>query len=70
MTTHFKDYDVTLTIRVSTKVTFARGAESELAPIRKVDAIDNAIGALPDLSDITAAGFEITYPIDGEANER
>ena len=64
-----KDYEVTLSIRVTTVVRFAP-MERE-GTITKSDAIDNAIGSLPFgwLEAAESEGFSVAYPIDGEAVE-
>ena len=58
------DYSVTLTLRVTTKVTFASGTPT------LADAIDNAIGGLPDslLQWFDDQGYDLALPIDGEAS--
>jgi hypothetical protein len=71
------DYMVTLTIRLTTRVGFARsakyGSPRGTSPddediITLSDAIDNAIGALPeDVFDGFGGEFTIALPIDGEA---
>lgn len=66
-----KDYSVTLTVRLHTTVSFA--ATERKRPITKADAIDNAIGMIPEgplsLFDGFGGEFEIALPIDGEAEE-
>lgn len=62
----YPDFDVTLTIRLTTNVSFDPGS----AP-SKSDAIDNAIGRLPDdLAGALGGAFSVAYPIDGEATEQ
>jgi hypothetical protein len=71
------DYLVHLTIRLTTTVRFARSAPymspKGTAPddadvITLSDAIDNAIGQLPeDVFDGFGGEFDIALPIDGEA---
>ena len=66
-----KDYAVTLTLRLSTVVSFAP-MERE-GPLTYSDAIENAIGSLPSgwLATVEGEGFAVAYPIDGEVtNER
>ena len=63
----YVDHDVTLTIKASTRVTFAmHGREGTV--ITKTDAIDNAIGSIPDevFSMLEDNGFTLAYPIEGE----
>lgn len=64
-----KEYDVTLTLRISTWVPFAP-AERD-GPLRPSDAVDNAIGMIPEsvFEALRGEGFEIALPIDGEAVE-
>ncbi len=65
-------FDVTLTIRLSTTIAFARGAGlDDNAEIRPSDAIENAIANLPpELFDGFGGEFDVALPIDGEAVER
>ncbi len=67
-------YEVTLTLRVTTMVGFARGAGlPDHAEITPSDAIENAIGSgisggegsIESLLDYL--GFELALPIEGEA---
>ena len=61
-----KTYQVTLTIHLSTSVWFAPVERDR--PVTKSDAIDNAIGRLPDdVFDGFGGEFEVALPIDGEA---
>ena len=64
-------FSVTLTIRLSTVVSFARGAGlDDNRIILPSDAIENAIGFLPEeVFDGFGGEFEIALPIDGEAVE-
>lgn len=67
----WKEYEVTLTIRLTTTMVFARDTEEELAPISKADAIGNAIESLPFgfEADLNGEGWSVALPIDGEAEE-
>ena len=64
--TEERDIPVTLTLRLSTIVSFA--SMERTGPITNHDAIDNAIGSLPYgwLDQAESEGFVIAYPIDGE----
>lgn len=62
-----KDYDVTLTVRVSTRISFADMERQ--TPITESDAIENAISATFAWNLFESEGFSIAYPIDGEAVE-
>lgn len=75
---YYRDYDVTLTLRISTRVTFCRASGDELAAIRGSDAIDNAIGSLPSAYDsdgnpadllewFREVGWDVSLPVDGVA---
>lgn len=61
------DYEVTLTIRATTTVSFAE-MEREY-PITPRDAIENAIGSTFAIDLLEQEGFIVAYPIDGEATE-
>lgn len=65
------DYAVTLTIRLHARVGFARirpGDPSDADVITPSDAIENAIGLLPqDVFDGFGGEFEVALPIEGEA---
>lgn len=62
-----KDYVVTLTLKLTTKIIFSPIERDH--PITKADAIENAIGYLPQhvIDELEGEGFEIAYPIEGEA---
>lgn len=64
-------FDVTLTVRLSTTVAFARGAGlPDDTEIRPSDAIENAISMLPeDVFDGFGGEFIVALPIEGEAEE-
>ncbi len=64
-----KDYAVTLTLRLSTTISFA-GMERE-GPLTHSDAVENAIGSLPSgwLAAVEGEGFAVAYPIDGEVTD-
>lgn len=61
------DYMVTLTLRATVAVTFAP-IERE-RPISNADAIDNAIGSIPEsvFEALAGEGIDLAYPIDGTA---
>lgn len=60
------DYTVTLTLRITTRIAFSPMERD--SPITKSDAIENAIGLLPqDVFDGFGGEFELALPIDGEA---
>lgn len=70
------DYRVTLTIKATTRATFAPAHRPE--EVTKSDAIENAIGMgvgpddrFPDsvYNLLQDYGFEVALPIDGEAEE-
>jgi hypothetical protein len=58
-------FNVTLTVRVSTTISFAPMERS--GPITSHDAIENAIGGTFAWDTFQGDGFEIAYPIEGEA---
>lgn len=62
-----KDYEVTLTVRASTVISFAPMERD--GPITAHDAIQNAIGATHAWDVLENEGFAVAYPIDGEAKE-
>jgi hypothetical protein len=63
-----KDFIVTLIIRLTTNVYFAPTERD--SPITNQDAIDNAIGRLPEEVFSGFGGeFDVALPIDGEAEE-
>ncbi len=61
-----RDMPVTLTLRLSTIISFA--SMERAGPITNADAIANAIGSLPVgwLETAESEGFAIAYPIEGE----
>lgn len=63
------EYEVTLTLRLTTVIPFARGAGlPDDTPITPSDAIENAIGCLPEsVFDGFGGEFTVALPIDGEA---
>jgi hypothetical protein len=63
-------YDVTLTIKVSTTVSFDMSGR-EGTEITPSDAIANALGSLPDdwVDVFENNGFTIAFPVDGEADQ-
>ena len=65
------DFEVTLTIRLSTRVSFAAREMPEGEHLTKSDAIANAIAMLPEgplsLFDGFGGEFVLALPIDGEA---
>lgn len=69
MITEEADYEVTLVLRISTVVRFAPIGRER--PITKLDAIDNAIGSIPEavFAELHGEGFAIADPIDGEASK-
>jgi len=80
MTRAYKDFDVNLTLRLSTRVTFARDTLAELDDIGISDAIENAIGSLPITTGpegdkytliewLEGEGFAVALPIDGEVTD-
>lgn len=63
-------YAVTLTLRVTTTVAFARGAGlDDATPILPSDAIANGVGSIPQAvwDELEGEGFDVADPIDGEA---
>ena len=59
------DFDVTLDVRLSTRIYFA--AIKRDTPLTKADAIDNAIGLLPNTLFDGFGGEFVVAPIDGKA---
>lgn len=67
----WKEFEVTLTVRLTTIMAFSRDTEDELTDIDGSDAINNAIGSLPSdfFSHLEGEGWSVALPIDGEATE-
>lgn len=64
------EFSVTLTLRLTTTVAFARGAGLADDAPTKADAIDNAIGRLPEGVFSGFGGeFAVALPVEGEAVE-
>ncbi len=63
------DYEVTLTVRLSTVVSFAPMERDK--PLDGWDAAANALGSLPEgwLDTAEDYGFDVAYPIDAEATK-
>lgn len=64
-----RDALVTLTLRITTRVTFVAAERDR--KITNSDFIDNAVGAIPAsvFEDLEGEAFEIAYPIEGEVHD-